>query len=152
MIRRPPRSTLFPYTTLFRSPCGGGRAAAGAAGAESARAAAGAAGGAGPAGAPALRPGAAAVRPHLLLHDHPGAGALCLDPRRPAARRLSVDHAAPGGAGVGSCGAAAARPVVLAAGADHPLRPRDGALPGLPVLSPALPPPLFPPPPPAPAP
>src|SRR5256885_7505181 len=27
MIRRPPRSTLFPYTTLFRSPCysGAGR-------------------------------------------------------------------------------------------------------------------------------
>src|SRR5437588_4657646 len=24
MIRRPPRSTLFPYTTLFRSPAGGG--------------------------------------------------------------------------------------------------------------------------------
>src|SRR6266571_6224446 len=24
MIRRPPRSTLFPYTTLFRSPCNGG--------------------------------------------------------------------------------------------------------------------------------
>src|SRR2546427_7522415 len=24
MIRRPPRSTLFPYTTLFRSPLGGG--------------------------------------------------------------------------------------------------------------------------------
>src|SRR2546425_6715305 len=23
MIRRPPRSTLFPYTTLFRSRCGG---------------------------------------------------------------------------------------------------------------------------------
>src|SRR2546429_3450883 len=23
MIRRPPRSTLFPYTTLFRSMCGG---------------------------------------------------------------------------------------------------------------------------------
>src|SRR3712207_5770472 len=23
MIRRPPRSTLFPYTTLFRSPCVG---------------------------------------------------------------------------------------------------------------------------------
>src|SRR2546422_8270650 len=23
MIRRPPRSTLFPYTTLFRSPCEG---------------------------------------------------------------------------------------------------------------------------------
>src|SRR2546425_5066382 len=30
MIRRPPRSTLFPYTTLFRSYCG--RAAAPAAG------------------------------------------------------------------------------------------------------------------------
>src|SRR2546422_7285373 len=26
MIRRPPRSTLFPYTTLFRSRCGGGSA------------------------------------------------------------------------------------------------------------------------------
>src|SRR5258707_8079191 len=26
MIRRPPRSTLFPYTTLFRSLDGGGRA------------------------------------------------------------------------------------------------------------------------------
>src|SRR5258707_9820964 len=25
MIRRPPRSTLFPYTTLFRSPCCGPR-------------------------------------------------------------------------------------------------------------------------------
>src|SRR5436309_11160442 len=24
MMRRPPRSTLFPYTTLFRSRCGGG--------------------------------------------------------------------------------------------------------------------------------
>src|SRR5258708_25749705 len=24
MIRRPPRSTLFPYTTLFRSDCAGG--------------------------------------------------------------------------------------------------------------------------------
>src|SRR3954465_3963877 len=27
MIRRPPRSTLFPYTTLFRSPAAGARAA-----------------------------------------------------------------------------------------------------------------------------
>src|SRR2546426_7626045 len=26
MIRRPPRSTLFPYTTLFRSPASGGAA------------------------------------------------------------------------------------------------------------------------------
>src|SRR5258708_31651529 len=28
MIRRPPRSTLFPYTTLFRSPCDLNRMAA----------------------------------------------------------------------------------------------------------------------------
>src|SRR2546426_2823970 len=27
MIRRPPRSTLFPYTTHFRSPCGSRRSA-----------------------------------------------------------------------------------------------------------------------------
>src|SRR2546427_6476197 len=27
MIRRPPRSTLFPYTTLFRSGCGAGAGA-----------------------------------------------------------------------------------------------------------------------------
>src|SRR2546421_4732236 len=32
MIRRPPRSTLFPYTTLFRSGSSGGSAAAVAAG------------------------------------------------------------------------------------------------------------------------
>src|SRR2546427_10851746 len=31
MIRRPPRSTLFPYTTLFRSPTGGGPACSGSA-------------------------------------------------------------------------------------------------------------------------
>src|SRR3712207_9538216 len=30
MIRRPPRSTLFPYTTLFRSGCAGGDQRAGA--------------------------------------------------------------------------------------------------------------------------
>src|SRR2546427_9266708 len=36
MIRRPPRSTLFPYTTLFRSVCGGvdGRCRAGGAAAR----------------------------------------------------------------------------------------------------------------------
>src|SRR3712207_6937154 len=34
MIRRPPRSTLFPYTTLFRSPDHGRRAARAAAGRE----------------------------------------------------------------------------------------------------------------------
>src|SRR2546426_5133137 len=30
MIRRPPRSTLFPYTTLFRSRCSAGRRSASA--------------------------------------------------------------------------------------------------------------------------
>src|SRR3712207_8070270 len=34
MIRRPPRSTLFPYTTLFRSPVGGAAGGVGAAGAD----------------------------------------------------------------------------------------------------------------------
>src|SRR3712207_9505324 len=34
MIRRPPRSTLFPYTTLFRSPAGGGPHRADGRGAE----------------------------------------------------------------------------------------------------------------------
>src|SRR3712207_7185615 len=38
MIRRPPRSTLFPYTTLFRSRAGGGPRRAGARAAVLARA------------------------------------------------------------------------------------------------------------------
>src|SRR3712207_8383677 len=43
MIRRPPRSTLFPYTTLFRSAAGGaGRRAGPGAGAAQARLAGGA--------------------------------------------------------------------------------------------------------------
>src|SRR4030043_1801824 len=37
MIRRPPRSTLFPYTTLFRSSAPGRVHAAGAAGGRAAR-------------------------------------------------------------------------------------------------------------------
>src|SRR3989442_4450337 len=40
MIRRPPRSTLFPYTTLFRSDPGGGRAGTLVPGADGARGAA----------------------------------------------------------------------------------------------------------------
>src|SRR3712207_7848697 len=78
MIRRPPRSTLFPYTTLFRSPraAGAARVAAGGPG----RALAGA-----DLGAPA-GPAGAAGQPDL-------AGL-----RRPACRR-----AGPGGpAGVGT--------------------------------------------------
>src|SRR5260370_10258817 len=38
MIRRPPRSTLFPYTTLFRSPAGSRRAAQPGGASRSARA------------------------------------------------------------------------------------------------------------------
>src|SRR3712207_9024058 len=37
MIRRPPRSTLFPYTTLFRSPAPAGRHGGGARGDRAAR-------------------------------------------------------------------------------------------------------------------
>src|SRR5256885_8246489 len=37
MIRRPPRSTLFPYTTLFRSPCGIAPCADAARGAQAVR-------------------------------------------------------------------------------------------------------------------
>src|SRR2546426_5018412 len=36
MIRRPPRSTLFPYTTLFRSACSAGATARGRRAAEAA--------------------------------------------------------------------------------------------------------------------
>src|SRR3712207_8212918 len=36
MIRRPPRSTLFPYTTLFRSGAGGGGSGRGTGGARAA--------------------------------------------------------------------------------------------------------------------
>src|SRR5437899_5729554 len=62
MIRPPPRSTLFPYTTLFRSRAAAARERAGADGPEPAAAdrAARAAGGAGP---PA-RPGAGRSEEH----------------------------------------------------------------------------------------
>src|SRR3712207_7068799 len=55
MIRRPPRSTLFPYTTLFRSPAGGGAGGGG-----------GRAAGAGRGRGPGVR--------HAGLHRAPGAG------------------------------------------------------------------------------
>src|SRR5260221_1866607 len=57
MIRRPPRSTLFPYTTLFRSDCGGGgggsggASGAGGVGGSGGASGAGGVGGAGGAGA-----------------------------------------------------------------------------------------------------
>src|SRR2546422_7712057 len=58
MIRRPPRSTLFPYTTLFRSRAG---ASLGARGADPAGAAA------------ARRPGRAQPGPRGALQDGHGA-------------------------------------------------------------------------------
>src|SRR3712207_7791139 len=60
MIRRPPRSTLFPYTTLFRSAVGHPAGGAGGVGRREGAGAAGAAGGAcgpGPAGAAGDRVG-----------------------------------------------------------------------------------------------
>src|SRR3712207_8204025 len=57
MIRRPPRSTLFPYTTLFRSPRVVGRA-----GRDRARGRPGGAMGAGGAGAPRARAAAGSRR------------------------------------------------------------------------------------------
>src|SRR3712207_9337381 len=59
MIRRPPRSTLFPYTTLFRSTPGRGGAAAAGAGVGGRRALAGRSGGRA-AAAPGRVPGGAA--------------------------------------------------------------------------------------------
>src|SRR2546422_4742703 len=70
MIRRPPRSTLFPYTTLFRSVVGAGRAVVGGGHADlcSARR-------------------AADVHAHLALHQQ-----LCDGDRRVAAFLRSEEH------------------------------------------------------------
>src|SRR3712207_8288031 len=73
MIRRPPRSTLFPYTTLFRSALSG--ADAGAVGAQQRR---------------ARRSGVECAGPKQRLHRPPAAA------ERPAAgtvqRRRSEEH------------------------------------------------------------
>src|ERR1700761_597844 len=88
--------------------------------------------------APSLAARPVPARRHLLLHHHPWAGDLPVEPLRPAAGQPAADHAASGGGGGGPRRAAAPRPLVLAAGADHPALPRDGPLPGLPPLPPAL--------------
>src|SRR3712207_8682585 len=84
MMRRPPRSTLFPYTTLFRSaPAGALRAAA-----EHRDPGADAAGGEGPRRVPARPPpgmaGAGGARP---------AAARLRDPRDRKSTRLNSSHA-----------------------------------------------------------
>src|SRR2546430_11053231 len=65
MLRRPPRSTLFPYTTLFRSP-----------------------------GAPGIAPGAAPgtpAGPRGIAPGAPGAGAPCIAPGATGpAEKLSI--------------------------------------------------------------
>src|SRR3712207_7409679 len=82
MIRRPPRSTLFPYTTLFRSlsaltpALASGRVVAGAGGGE---------GGAGPGGAGGG--GGGARRPRPALRGHSGGD------RDRESKRLDSRHA-----------------------------------------------------------
>src|SRR2546426_12395875 len=78
MIRRPPRSTLFPYTTLFRSQRGGGRAFRACRGS-------GAAGGGGPRGRGTTAGRTPRPRPLRGTHDRPAA-ALVLTLRRGAVR------------------------------------------------------------------
>src|SRR2546428_5655542 len=96
MIRRPPRSTLFPYTTLFRSlvgaaaPYGGGGAIPPAEGHGQHRPAAGGAhvdGEQSLVRAPAVKRHGHAVQPQAAaIPDHPGGGA------RPGAARRSVGN------------------------------------------------------------
>src|SRR3712207_8178098 len=91
MIRRPPRSTLFPYTTLFRSVADDGQAAE-AEGRADGRPQTGPQGAAGPVQHPRLQPG---DRPGP---EGPGPGEVELGPpaRRGADRkstRLNSSHA-----------------------------------------------------------
>src|SRR2546422_1642150 len=79
MIRRPPRSTLFPYTTLFRSGSGHGASAA----AELARHAAG------------LRRDGVSAAPRGgggLPHDLPGGAVRCRASRDRKSTRLNSSH------------------------------------------------------------
>src|SRR3712207_7676013 len=65
MIRRPPRSTLFPYTTLFRSASRAAPASTGSASATSSSPIEGCGGGG------SQRDGSSAGRHHARLADHP---------------------------------------------------------------------------------
>src|SRR3712207_7955208 len=67
MIRRPPRSTLFPYTTLFRSPRHRD-------------------------GHPGALRGRAARGPRLALPGAAAAGGAWVDPRRVGCLRRSEEH------------------------------------------------------------
>src|SRR5260221_1562281 len=99
MIRRPPRSTLFPYTTLFRSPVAVAyRRAAGAAGrAEEAQRSPGAAGPqpAEVGGAAQVQAGRAARRQRAAA----GEGAPALGADAPGRVQEPRDRAGPRGAG-----------------------------------------------------
>src|SRR5256885_17222329 len=118
MIRRPPRSTLFPYTTLFRSP---DRAAAGAQDAGAARPARCHGG---------VLPGLLRAACQLLLLAVPAAGpghgagpagpahgpGQCPYDRRPPAADTGAAHGSPAGA-MGYAGDGGAVPVLPAHGA-----------------------------------
>src|SRR3712207_7532947 len=67
MIRRPPRSTLFPYTTLFRSPASGWRSPSGSACSGAIRL---------PSGAVSVRPSLRG-RPPLAIRSPADGGGRC---------------------------------------------------------------------------
>src|SRR3712207_7776521 len=70
MIRRPPRSTLFPYTTLFRSGGGAGPGAGPAAAAPGGRGHRRALGGAGAPGAGVARAAGGILVPPVRSEEH----------------------------------------------------------------------------------
>jgi len=97
MIRRPPRSTLFPYTTLFRSAAAGIVLAAGGAAAYAARAWIGALVTRAPARvAPVASPRPSQPRPYLLpVTEEAEAPATIASAEAPHARRGRVKASAP---------------------------------------------------------
>src|SRR5256885_3973305 len=104
MIRRPPRSTLFPYTTLFRSLIGGrlqGRVGIG--------------------GDDLLQPFPVAA----LYGGAPLVAQALFPPRLRRQQRVGVAQRAPGEAG----GGRAPRPPVLKAGGSFPVGGGGGAAP-----------------------
>src|SRR2546426_3477918 len=88
MIRRPPRSTLFPYTTLFRSAAGTGRRRGSAGGPAAARRALGGAAGGGARGARADRKSTRLNSSHLVISY----AVFCLKKKVPRALRAELLH------------------------------------------------------------
>src|SRR6266496_2097104 len=129
MIRRPPRSTLFPYTTLFRSPGRGARArtaAAGRPGEDHATPQAAAPAGDARARARAFRRGWPQSHEAREPSRPDCAVGISLLPRRGSASRRARDAVRPRGTGGAGRGGHSARrlPALHAAGVTHPDRPR----------------------------